>query len=304
MFCKYCGNQIADESVFCTYCGQQLNVVKDEAQQQVSVEHKTAKPIPFILMLVVLGWSLLPLWGRVLIFGYGASFADLLCTLQQLAGVIFLAVMAGNGKIRANAYRYSDLAVLCCVWLVVPYITQVLTGGIMGHWYGAYAHYAWSLVHGTVEPALGASSVWVALAIAALDFARRGKRPDKKLLIILGAAILACSLVGVILAPIVARSMGVPAEVLYQTVRAAGLRMMLYWLWPPLVLAVFHYLGTGEMKTWEAVLTLLSLSLASVMLLFLTVVVLRFGIVAACVLDAFVTPIGYLVVFLLRKNHK
>ena len=68
MFCKYCGRDIPETSEFCPECGKKL---KKESVK--NTEERRPLGAAFVLMLLVLCYSTVVDWGRVLLFGYRIS---------------------------------------------------------------------------------------------------------------------------------------------------------------------------------------------------------------------------------------
>jgi len=303
MFCKYCGKTIADGSTFCTYCGRQLTASNVQEKETAAVQKKDT-PVPFILMLMMLGWSTLYVWWRMLIYGNPLGVYTLFLTASAIAGIVVLCVLSGNGKIRAKAFQYTDIALLACVWMIVPMIMSRLTCGIMGYLFGYASMQIWRMSVYNIEPALGFSCLWVAMGLAAMGLARGGWRVKKRTLIILGAAILTCSLFGVVFTKLAVMGMGLPAEVINGTLHLSRVRMAFYWMWPPLVLMVFYGYGCGKLKLWEALLVLLVLPLAQLLLVLLFVVLFHAGVVFTGAVSAFVPLLGYLTLFVLQYTRK
>lgn len=263
MFCKFCGQNIPDTAEFCPECGKKL---KKEAPKEK--ENHRAMSTPLALMLIILCWSTVFAWGRVLLFGDQAHIGMLISTMMLVAGLVLLGTMIGRERIHAETYRFSDLLVLCCAWMVVPAVMWRWESYVVYYTTGQYAHSAWRLWQTGVISALQFPTFWLVLGLIALGLARSGEwKPTKKHSLILLVALALCSVLGFVFAPQLAMGMSAPMEVIDMTVDMTRQWTLLCWLWPLVILKVFRALGEGRIKTGGAVASLLGMQLGEAFLL-------------------------------------
>lgn len=115
MFCKYCGQDIPDNSEFCPECGKKL---KQESVPPKE-ERRPAGTVLALMLLAICGDALMD-WGRVLLFGDRLHIGMLITIVMLAVGLVLLGRAIGQEKIYASDYRLSDLLVFLCVWIVVP----------------------------------------------------------------------------------------------------------------------------------------------------------------------------------------
>lgn len=300
MFCKFCGQSIPDTSEFCPECGKKLK--KEEPKEKAD-----RRPIntPLALMLIILCWSTVRAWGQVLLFGYQAHIGMLISTVMLVVGLVLLGTMIGRERIYAETYRFSDLLVLCCVWMVVPALMWRWESYVVYHTVGQYAHSAWMTWNNGAVPAIQFSAFWLVLGLIALGLARSGEwKPTKKQKIILLAALLLRSALSFVFARITAVGMGAPMEVIAMTVTMTRLWSVLCWLWPLVILKVFRALGEGRIGTGGAVISLLGVQLGEVFLLPVFVALFALG-VSGCALANGLAPLfGLLILHIAARLHK
>ena len=262
MFCKFCGQNIPDTAEFCPECGKKLK--KEETHE---LEAHRAMSTPLALMLIILCWSTVRAWWLILIFGEQLLIGTLISTIMLVAGLVLLGTMIGRERIHAETYRFSDLLVLCCVWMVVP--------ALLARWeidfvnmFGQYAGHVWIIWENSVIPAIQFPAFWLVLGLVALGLTRSGNwKPTKKQKTILLAVLVLRSVFGFVFAPQLAMGMGASMEVIYMTVQMTRLWAILCWLWPIVILKVFRALGEGRIKTGGAVASLLGMQLGEAFLL-------------------------------------
>lgn len=263
MFCKFCGQNIPDTAEFCPECGKKL---KKEAPKEK--ENNRAMGTPLALMLIMLCWSTVRAWGQVLLFGYQAHIGMLISTVMLVVGLVLLGTMISRERIYAETYRFSDLLVLCCVWMVVPALMWRWESYVVYHTVGQYAHSAWMTWNNGAVQTIQFSAFWLVLGLIALGLARSGEwKPTKKQKTILLAALLLRSVLGFVFAVVTARGMGAPMEVIDMTVNMTRQWTLLCWLWPLLILRVFRALGEGRIGTGGAAISLLGMQLGEGLLL-------------------------------------
>ena len=303
MFCKFCGQSIPDTAEFCPECGKKLKKEESKAQEK-------RQPIntPLALMLIILCWSTVRAWGQVLLFGYQAHIGMLISTVMLVVGLVLLGTMIGRDRIHGETYRFSDLLVLCCVWMVVP--------ALLARWeidfvnmFGQYAGHAWIIWENSVIPAIQFPAFWLVLGLVALGLTRSGEwKPTKKQSLILLAVLVLRSVFGFVFAPQLAMWAGAPMEVLAMAVGMTRLWSVLCWLWPLVILKVFRALGEGRIKTGGAVATLLGMQLGEVLLLPLVTAgkigFPQFGVSGCSLANGLAPLFGLLILHLATRLHK
>lgn len=263
MFCKFCGQNIPDTAEFCPECGKKLK--KEMPKEE---ENHRAMSTPLALMLIILCWSTVFTWGRFLLFRDQVGIGTLISTVMLVVGLVLLGTMIGRERIYAETYRFSDLLVLCCVWMVVPGLMWRWESNVVYHFTGSYEYSAWFFWEGNTIPTIQFPAFWLVLGLIALGLARSGEwKPTKKQKTILLAALLLRSALSFVFARITAVGMGAPMEVIDMTVNMTRQWTLLCWLWPLVVLKVFRALGEGRIKTGAAVASLLGMQLGEVLLL-------------------------------------
>ena len=300
MFCKFCGQNIPDTSEFCPECGKKLK--KEEPKEKAD-----RRPIntPLALMLIILCWSTVRAWGQVLLFGYQAHIGMLISTVMLVVGLVLLGTMIGRERIYAETYRFSDLLVLCCVWMVVPALMWRWESYVMYHIVGQYANSAWLTWGNGAHAAIQFPAFWLVLGLIALGLARSGEwKPTKKQKTILLAALLLRSVLGFVFAIVTAVGMGAPMEVIDMTVNMTRQWTLLCWLWPLLILRVFCRLGSGEICPAGAAAALVGMQLGEVFLLPIFAALFDLG-VSGCALANGLAPLfGLLILCVATRLHK
>lgn len=262
MFCKYCGRDIPETSEFCPECGKKL---KKESVK--NTEERRPLGAAFVLMLLVLCGSTVVDWGRVLLFGYRISIGLVLTTVMLAAGLALLGTMVGRGKICTADYRISDLLVLLCVWMVVP--------GLLLRWefqlassFGTDAVGAYWITQTIIMPTIRLSAFWLVLGLIALGLGRRENwQPDKKQKLVLLVVLALCSVLGFLFAPQLAMVNDAPIDVLDMAAKTARVLSLFCWLWPLVILQVFHRLGTDKVGPMGAGAALVGMQLAELFLM-------------------------------------
>lgn len=177
MFCKFCGQNIPDTSELCPECGKKLK------KKEESKEKADRRPIntPLALMLIILCWSTVFAWGRILLFGDQAHIGMVISTVMLVVGLVLLGTMISRERIYAETYRFSDLLALCCVWMVVPALMWRWNSYVVYHTLGQYAGSAWLVWENGAIPAIQFSAFWLLLGIIVLGpYTQRGLEVNKK----------------------------------------------------------------------------------------------------------------------------
>ena len=263
MFCKYCGRDIPETAEFCPACGKKLKeeIFKDQE------ERKPAGAI-FVLMLLVLCGSTVVDWGRVLLFGHQLRISLVVPTVMLVAGLALLGRLIGQEKISTADYRLSDRLVLLCVWMVVPGLLFRWELHLVGHFLGVNASGAYWTMQTFIMPTIQLPAFWLVLGLIVLGLGRRrnwqpAKKQNRILLVVLGL----CSILGFLFVPQLAMVNGVPIEMMAIVVQMTRLWCILCWLWPLVVLQVFHWLGTDKVGPVGAGAALVGIQLGKFFLL-------------------------------------
>ena len=263
MFCKYCGRDIPETSEFCPECGKKLK--KESVKNK---EERRPVGAAFVLMLLVLCSSTVVDWGRVLLFGYRISIGLVLTTVMLAAGLALLGTMVGRGKICTVDYRLSDLLVLLCVWMVVPGLMFRWELHFVGYFLGVNASSAYWTMQTFIMPTIQLPTFWLVLGLIVLGLGRRGNwQPDKKQKLVLLVVLGLCSVLGFLFAPQLAMVYDAPIEVLDIAAKTARVLSLFCWLWPLVILQVFHRLGTDKVGPMGAGAALVGMQLAELFLM-------------------------------------
>lgn len=300
MFCKFCGQNIPDTSEFCPECGKKLK--KEEAKEQ---EAPRTFSLPLALMLIMLCWSTVFTWGRVLLFGDRAHIGTLISTVMLAAGLVLLGTMIGKERIHGDDYRLSDLLVLCCVWMVVPALMWRWESYVVYHIVGQNAGVAWNIWKNGTISAIQFPAFWLVLGLVALGLARSGNwKPTKKHSMALLAVLLLCSVIGILFGRVYAVGMGAPEEVIAMVVHVTSVWSFLCWLWPLVILKVFRALGEGRIGTGGAAVSLLVMQVGEVFLLPVFVRLVCIGVVGCALANGLAPLFGLLILNIAVKTHK
>lgn len=263
MFCKYCGRDIPETAEFCPACGKKLKeeIFKDQE------ERKPAGAI-FVLMLLELCGSTVVDWGRVLLFGHQLRISLVVPTVMLVAGLALLGRLIGQEKISTADYRLSDLLVLLCVWMVVPGLLFRWELHLVGHFLGVNASGAYWTMQTFIMPTIQLPAFWLVLGLIVLGLSRRGNwQLGKKQKLVLLVVLALCSVLGFLFAPQLAMVNDVPIEMMAIVVQMTRLWCILCWLWPLVVLQVFHWLGTDKVGPVGAGAALVGIQLGKFFLL-------------------------------------
>ena len=301
MFCKFCGQNIPDTSELCPECGKKLK------KKEESKEKADRRPIntPLALMLIILCWSTVFAWGRILLFGDQAHIGMVISTVMLVVGLVLLGTMISRERIYAETYRFSDLLALCCVWMVVPALMWRWNSYVVYHTLGQYAGSAWLVWENGAIPAIQFSAFWLLLGIIVLGLTRSGDwKSTKKQKTILMAVLLLRSVLGFVLAAPIAVGMGASEEVIAMTVNMTRQWALLCWLWPLVILKVFRAFGDGRIGTAGAVVSLLGMQLGEGFLLPIFVAVFDLGVSGCALANGLASLFGLLILWIAARQHK
>ena len=299
MFCKYCGRDIPETSEFCPECGKKL---KKESVK--NTEERRPAGIVFALMLLALCGSTVVDWGRVLLFGYRISIGLMLTTVMLVAGLALLGRLIGKEKICTADYRISDLLVLLCVWMVVPGLLLGWESQLVSS-FGTDAVSAYWITQTVIMPTIQFPVFWLVLGLIVLGLGRRGNwQPTKKQKRVLLVVLALCSVLGFLFAPQLAMLNDVPIEVRAIAVQTTRLWCVLCWLWPLVVLQVFHRLGTDKVGPVGAGAALVGMQLGELFLLPIFLAFLHLGPVGFGISKGLASLFGLLILCIATHLHK
>lgn len=300
MFCKYCGRDIPETSEFCPECGKKL---KKESVK--STEERRPAGAVLALMLLVLCSSTVVDWGRVLLFGYRISIGLVLTTVMLAVGLALLGTMVGRGKICTADYRISDLLVLLCVWMVVPGLMFRWELYLVGYFLGVNASSAYWTMQTFIMPTIQLPTFWLVLGLIVLGLGRRGNwQPDKKQKLVLSVVLALCSVLGFLFAPQLAMLNDAPIEVLDIAAKTARVLSLFCWLWPLVILQVFHRLGTDKVSPMGAGAALVGMQLGELFLLQIFLAVLHLNPVGFGISKGLALLFGLLILGAATRLHK
>ena len=300
MFCKYCGQDIPENSEFCPECGKKLK----RGSLKNKDEHRPAGVI-FALMLLVLCYGTVVDWGRVLLFGYQPHIGMLINTVALAVGLALLGRLIGQEKIRTADYRLSDLLVLLCVRMVVPRLLLGWESKLVYYALGTGSYNPYWITKNFVMPTVQLSAFWLIIGLIALGLGRRENwQPAKKQKRILLALLALCSVLGFLFAPQLAILLGVPTEVMVVVVRTTRLWCVLCWLWPLVVLQAFHRLGRGEIGPVGAGAALVGVKLGNFFLLPIILFIFNLGPVGFGLTEGISSLFGLLILRIVTRLHK
>lgn len=299
MFCKYCGRDIPETSEFCPECGKKL---KKESVK--NTEERRPLGAAFVLMLLVLCSNMVVDWGRVLLFGYQLHIGMLLPTVMLVAGLALLGRLIGQEKICTADYRLSDLLVLLCVWMAVP--------GLLLRWesqlvssFGTDAVSAYWTMQTVIMPTIQLPAFWLVLGLIALGLGRSGNwQPTKKQKLILLVVLALCSVLGFLFVPQLAMLNDAPIEVRAIAVQTTRLWCVLCWLWPLIVLQVFHRLGNDKVGPVGAGAALVGIQLGKFFLLPIVLFQFKAGLVGFGLTEGISPLFGLLILCIATRLHK
>ena len=300
MFCKYCGRDIPETSEFCPECGKKL---KKESVK--STEERRPAGAVLALMLLVLCCSTVVDWGRVLLFGDRLHIGMLITTVMLAAGLALLGRLIGQEKISTADYRISDLLVLLCVWMVVPGLMFRWELYLVGYFLGVNASSAYWTMQTFIMPTIQLPTFWLVLGLIVLGLGRRGNwQPDKKQKLVLSVVLALCSVLGFLFAPQLAMLNDAPIEVLDIAAKTARVLSLFCWLWPLVILQVFHRLGTDKVSPMGAGAALVGMQLGELFLLLIFLFVLHLDPVGFGISKGLASLFGLLILCIATRLHK
>ena len=300
MFCKFCGCSVPDAADFCPECGKKL---KKESVK--NTEERRPAGIVFALMLLALCGSTVVDWGRVLLFGYRISIGLVLTTVMLAAGLALLGTMVGRGKICTADYRISDLLVLLCVWMVVPGLLFRWELYLVGYFLGVNASSAYWITQTVIMPTIRLPAFWLVLGLIVLGLGRRGNwQPAKKQKLVLLVVLALCSVLGFLFAPQLAMLNDAPIDVLDMAAKMARMLSLFCWLWPLVILQVFHRLGTDKVGPVGAGAALVGMQLGELFLLPIFLAFLHLGPVGFGISKGLASLFGLLILGAATRLHK
>lgn len=300
MFCKYCGRDIPETSEFCPECGKKL---KKESVK--STEERRPAGAVLALMLLVLCSSTVVDWGRVLLFGDRLHIGMLITTVMLAAGLALLGRLIGQEKICTADYRISDLLVLLCVWMVVPGLMFRWELYLVGYFLGVNASSAYWTMQTFIMPTIQLPTFWLVLGLIVLGLGRRGNwQPDKKQKLVLSVVLALCSVLGFLFAPQLAMLNDAPIEVLDIAAKTARVLSLFCWLWPLVILQVFHRLGTDKVSPMGAGAALVGMQLGELFLLQIFLAVLHLNPVGFGISKGLALLFGLLILGAATRLHK
>ena len=300
MFCKYCGRDIPETSEFCPECGKKLK--KESVKNK---EERRPVGAAFVLMLLVLCCSTVVDWGRVLLFGYQLHIGLVIPTVMLAAGLALLGRLIGQKKIRTADYRISDLLVLLCVWMVVPGLMFRWELYLVGYFLGVNASSAYWTMQTFIMPTIQLPAFWLVLGLIVLGLGRRGNwQPAKKQKLVLLVVLALCSVLGFLFAPQLAMLNDAPIDVLVMAAKMARVLSLFCWLWPLVILQVFHRLGTDKVGPVGAGAALVGMQLGELFLLLIFLVVLHLDPVGFGISKGLASLFGLLILCIATRLHK
>lgn len=297
MFCKYCGKDIPEYAEHCPECGKKLK--KEESREN---EVRQSISAPLALMLIMLSWSTVYIWGRILLFGDRLTIGTLIYTLTLLAGIAVLTASIHSGRVDPTVYRLSDAAVLACAALVVPNVIVRLDMRFFTAYWGqdgAAAAFVASDAQSTVQ----LTSLWLAVGIALLGCARTAQQPsDKRERLLLRFAPLVCVLLGISLTRPVIHAADAPLNVLAIAISGAWTWSLFSWLWPLVILKVFRAYGEGRVGALGAEAAFLSTIVGEGLLLLVFLSVLKMGMTGWSIAHG-LAPVFALLILRIAARH-
>lgn len=299
MFCKYCGQDIPETAEFCPECGKKL---KKEESKEIEVRQSLSAPLALILILLC--WSTVFTWGRVLLFGEHIKIDTLISTVMLVAGLAVVGVNVSKGKIDPVVYRVSDAVVLACACIVVPWLMQLVGVKFLVQYWGQNS----VLVCGCasrVTSALQLTALWLAVGITLLGRARTAPdAPRKKSGRLVYAAPLLCVLIGISFTRPVVHSLDASLEVLAATVQCVWTGSLFIWLWPLAVMKVLRALGEGRIGPVGAVAAFLGTAIGTALLMSLFVLLMAMGLTGYALANGLAPLFSLLALRIAARHHE
>ena len=229
----------------------------------------------------------------------------MLTTVMLAAGLALLGRLIGKEKICTADYRLSDLLVLLCVWMVVPGLMFRWELHLVGSFLGVNASSAYWIVQTVIMPTIQLPAFWLVLGLIVLGLGRRGNwQPAKKQKLVLLVVLALCSVLGFLFAPQLAMVNDAPIDVLDMAAKTARVLSLFCWLWPLVILQVFHRLGTDKVGPMGAGAALVGMQLGELFLLLIFLVVLHLDPVGFGISKGLASLFGLLILCIATRLHK
>lgn len=299
MFCKYCGQDIPETAEFCPECGKKLK--KEESKEN---EVRQSISAPLALMLIMLCWSTVYTWGRILLFGDHIKIDTLISTVVLLAGLAIVGVLVSRGKIDPSVYRVSDVVVLACAGIVVPWLVELVGVKFLVPYWGQDGVLVWAYTS-RVTSALQLTAFWLAVSITLLGRARTAPDvPRKKSGWLVYAAPLLCVLLGISFTRPIVHSLDASLEVLAATVQCVWTGSLFIWLWPLAVMKVLRALGENRIGPVGAVAAFLGTAIGTALLMSLFVWLMAMGLTGYALANGLAPLFSLLALRIAARHHK
>lgn len=299
MFCKYCGKDIAENAEFCPECGKKLKAAPEQEQ-----EARQPVSIPLVLMLVMLCGDSLYVWGRFLLFGERVGIDTLISTVVLVAGLAVVGVHVFKGKLDPSVYRVSDVVVLACACIVVPWLVQLAGVKFLVPYWGENSVLTWAYAS-RVTSALQLTTLWLAVGITLLGRARTAPdAPRKKAGWLVYAAPLLCVLLGISFTRPIVHSMDAPLEVLALTVQCVWTGSLFIWLWPLVILKVLRALGEDRVGPVGAVAAFFGTLVGAILMLPMFIYWLALGMTGYTLANGLAPLFSLLALRVATRHHK
>lgn len=298
MFCKYCGQDIPETAEFCPECGKKL--------KKEIVQEPERGPIgaPLVLMLIMLCWSTVFIWGRILLFGEHIKIDTLLSTGMLLAGLAVVLGSVSRGKIDPSVYRVSDAVVMACACIVVPWLVDLVGLKFLVPYWGQNSVLVWAYTS-RVTSALQLTAFWMAVGITLLGRARTAPdAPRNKQGWLVYAAPLLCVLLGISFTRPIVHSLNASLEVLAATVQCVWTGSLFIWLWPLAVMKVLRALGENRIGPVGAGAAFLGTAIGTVLLMSLFVWLMAMGLTGYALANGLAPLFSLLALRIAARHHK
>lgn len=298
MFCKYCGKDIPEHAEHCPECGRKLKIESEQTAERGPVS------TPLVLMLIILSWSTVYTWGRILLFGDHIKIDTLISTVVLLAGLAVVGVLVSRGKIDPSVYRVSDVVVLACACIVVPWLADLVGVKFLVPYWGQDGVLVWAYAS-RVTSALQFTSFWLAVGVTLLGRARTAPDvPRKKSGWLVYAAPLLCVLLGISFTRPIVHSLNASLEVLAATVQCVWTGSLFIWLWPLATMKVLHALGENRIGPVGAVAAFLGTAIGTALLMSLFLRLMAMGLTGYALANGLAPLFGLLALRIAARHHK
>ena len=175
----------------------------------------------------------------------------------------------------------------------------------MGSFLGVNASSAYWTMQTFIMPTIQLPTFWLVLGLIVLGLGRRGNwQPDKKQKLVLSVVLALCSVLGFLFAPQLAMLNDAPIDVLDMAAKMARMLSLFCWLWPLVILQVFHRLGTDKVGPVGAGAALVGMQLGDLFLLLIFLVVLHLSPVGFGISKGLASLFGLLILCIATRLHK